>query len=126
MIGVEKNQKVIRLPRMSLMSRKCTVRADSNSANPNVSTSWINTATGNHASSRMLTGHWNQIMKTASIESPKKKCTMLESTVTIGSTSAGNRTFLMRFPPEINDPDDSSNDEANQVQGSNPQNRNNS
>ena len=49
---------------------------------------------------------------------------MFASTVTIGSTSAGNRTFLIRFPPAISVPDDSSSDDENQVQGRIPQNMN--
>ena len=47
---------------------------------------------------------------------------MLASTVTIGSTSAGNRTFLIRLPPAIRTFDDSSSDEENQVHGRMPQN----
>ncbi len=47
---------------------------------------------------------------------------MLASTVTIGSTSAGNSTFLIRLPPEISTPDDSSSDEENHVHGRMPQN----
>ena len=39
------------------------------------------------------------------MSSPRKKCTMFASTLTIGSTSAGNRTFLIRLPPAISDPD---------------------
>ena len=49
---------------------------------------------------------------------------MFDSTVTMGSTSAGNSTFLIRLPPEIRTLDDSSSDEENQVQGRRPQNRN--
>ena len=49
---------------------------------------------------------------------------MFASTVTIGSTSAGNRTFLIRLPPEISTPDDSISDEANHVHGRMPQNMN--
>ncbi len=54
---------------------------------------------------------------------PSRKCTMFDSTVTIGSTSAGNSTFLIRLPPEIRTPDDSRTDDENQVQGRMPQNR---
>jgi hypothetical protein len=53
----------------------------------------------------------------------KKKWTMLASAVTIGRTSAGNSTFLIRLPPEISTPADSLSDEANQVHGSRPQKR---
>ena len=42
---------------------------------------------------------------------------MFASTVTIGSTSAGNSTFLIRLPPAISTLDDSSSDEENQVHG---------
>ena len=51
---------------------------------------------------------------------------MFASTVTIGRISAGNRTFLIRLPPEISTPDDSSSDDENQVQGRRPQNMNSS
>ena len=47
---------------------------------------------------------------------------MFAVTVTIGRISAGNKTFLIRLPPEISTPDDSFSDAANQVQGSSPQN----
>ena len=47
--------------------------------------------------------------------SPRKKCTMFASTLTIGSTSAGNRTFLIRLPPAISEPDASVSDEAEPV-----------
>ncbi len=48
---------------------------------------------------------------------------MFASTVTMGSTSAGKRTFLIRFPPPISTLDDSRTDEENQVHGRMPQNR---
>ncbi len=48
---------------------------------------------------------------------------MFDSTVTIGRISAGKSTFLIRLPPEMSTPDDSSSDEENQVHGSRPQNR---
>ena len=47
---------------------------------------------------------------------------MFASTVTIGSTSAGNSTFLIRFPPAISVLDDSRIDEENHVHGRMPQN----
>ena len=47
---------------------------------------------------------------------------MFASTVTIGRISAGNRTFLIRLPPEISTPDDSASDEENHVHGRMPQN----
>src|SRR5579859_2704940 len=58
----------------------------------------------------------------ARIGSARKKCTMLAVTVTIGSTSAGKSTFLMRLPPEMSEPADSISDAENHVQGSSPQN----
>jgi hypothetical protein len=48
---------------------------------------------------------------------------MFERTVTMGSTSAGKRTFLIRFPLEMRTPDDSSTDEENHVHGRRPQKR---
>ncbi len=50
---------------------------------------------------------------------------MFVSTLTIGSTSAGNSTFLIRFPPAISEFADSESDEENQVHGRMPQNMNN-
>ena len=44
------------------------------------------------------------------------------STLTMGSTSAGKSTFLMRLPPEISTPADSVSADENQVQGSRPAN----
>tara|TARA_B100001013_G_C24539273_1_gene413941 strand:+ start:43 stop:225 length:183 start_codon:yes stop_codon:yes gene_type:complete len=55
----------------------------------------------------------------------KKKWNMFDSTATIGRISAGNNTFLMRFPPAISEFADSSKAELNQVHGNKPQNRNN-
>ena len=49
---------------------------------------------------------------------------MFASTVTIGRISAGNRTFLIRLPPEISTPDDSASEDENQVHGRMPQNMN--
>ena len=50
---------------------------------------------------------------------------MFASTLTMGRTSAGKRTFLMRLPPAINEPAASVSEDANQVQGRMPQNMNN-
>ena len=47
---------------------------------------------------------------------------MFASTLTIGSTSAGKSTFLIKLPPEINEPAASVSDEENQVHGRMPQN----
>src|SRR5262249_31640765 len=58
------------------------------------------------------------------IGKPRKKCTMFESTLTIGSTSAGNSTFLSSPPPLISTLEDSINDTENHVHGSRPQNMN--
>ena len=52
------------------------------------------------------------------------KCTMFARTLTIGSTSAGNRTFLIRLPPEIRDPAASVSEDENHVHGRMPQNMN--
>ena len=49
---------------------------------------------------------------------------MFVSTLTIGSTSAGKSTFLIRLPPAISDPAASVSDDANQVHGRMPQNMN--
>ena len=42
---------------------------------------------------------------------------MFASTLTIGRTSAGNSTFLIRLPPAISEPDASVSDDENQVHG---------
>ena len=49
---------------------------------------------------------------------------MFASTLTIGSTSAGNMTFLIRLPPAMSDPDASVSDAENHVHGRMPQNMN--
>ncbi len=49
---------------------------------------------------------------------------MFASTLTIGSTSAGNSTFLIRLPPAISEPAASDSDDENQVHGRMPQNMN--
>src|SRR3954468_7329076 len=123
MIGVAKNQNVIKLPRMSRTSRKCTVSADSSSAKPSVSINCTRTTTGNQANSSGVTGARYQARNSTRIDSPKKKCTMFDNTVTIGRISAGKSTFLIRLPPEISTPDDSRSEDENHVQGSRPQKR---
>ncbi len=50
---------------------------------------------------------------------------MFAHTATIGRTSAGNSTFLIRFPPAINEPAASFSDVENQFHGRMPQSRNN-
>src|SRR6476646_10277304 len=124
MIGVAKNQSVIRFASMSLMSRKCTVSAESISANPRVRTYCTSTTNGNHTSSPAVSGARNHTRKNTRIGSARKKCTVFAVTVTIGRISAGNRTFLIRLPPEMSTPDDSMSDAENHVHGSNPQNMN--
>src|SRR5712692_8155732 len=124
MIGVAKNQNVIRFDRMSLMSRKCTVSDERMNARPRVSVNCTTRTRGNQASSDSDSGRWKYSRNTARIDRPKPKCTMLASTVTIGSTSAGNITFLIRFPPAISTFADSLSDDENHVQGSSPQKRN--
>ena len=47
---------------------------------------------------------------------------MFASTLTSGSTSAGNRTFLIRLPPAISEPAASVSEVANQFHGRMPQN----
>ena len=49
---------------------------------------------------------------------------MFASTLTSGSTSAGNSTFLIRLPPAMSDPAASVSDDENQVHGRMPQNMN--
>ena len=58
------------------------------------------------------------------IGKPKKKCTMFAITLTIGSTSAGKRTFLIKLPPAISAPEASVSDAENQFHGRMPQNMN--
>ena len=53
------------------------------------------------------------------------KCARFASTDTIGSTSAGNSTFLIRLPPEMSTLADSVSDELNHVHGRMPQKKNN-
>src|ERR1043166_1055831 len=124
MMGVAKNHSVRTFERMSLMSRKCTVSAERISAQDSVNRYCTSTTTGNHASSPAVSGARYTMRKITRIGSARKKCTMLAVTVTIGSTSAGKRTFLMRLPPEMSEPDDSINDAENHVHGSSPQNMN--
>jgi hypothetical protein len=49
---------------------------------------------------------------------------MFASTVTIGRISAGNRTFLIRLPPEMRTFAASVSDDENHVHGRMPQNMN--
>src|SRR5262249_51709438 len=108
--------------RMSRMSRKCTVSDERISAQPSVNTNCTATTSGKHRSSGRVSGAANQIRKKTRIGSARKKWTMFAVTVTTGRISAGNSTFLIRFPPEISTPDDSIKDEANHVHGRRPQN----
>src|SRR4051812_3198742 len=124
MIGVAKNQNVRKFESRSRTSRKCTVSAESSSARPTVKTSWTATTTGNQRSSSRLTPLWKPTLNAARITSPKQKCTIVASTLTIGSTSAGKSTFLIRLPPATSDTADSLSDVANHVHGNRPQNRN--
>src|SRR5215813_13852477 len=122
MIGVAKNQSVRTLASRSRMSLKCTASADNASARPSVKINCTRTTTGNHGSDHGFGKCWNAIMNAASIKSPRAKWTMFARTLTIGSTSAGNKTFLMRLPPLINDEVASVRDAANHVHGRRPQN----
>src|SRR5438093_9366045 len=121
MIGVAKNHKRSTFARMSRMSRKWTASAATKSARAVVKTSWTSTATGNHAKCHSV-GGLKMIRNRIRIGRPRKKCTMFASTLTIGSTSAGNITFLIRLPPEMSEPDASVSDAENQVHGRMPQN----
>ena len=56
--------------------------------------------------------------------SPRRKWTRFARTVTVGSTSAGKSTFLIRLPLAMMTPDDSASEAENQVQGRIPQKRN--
>src|SRR5882724_1417619 len=112
MIGVAKNQRVRMFDRMSRMSRKCTVSADRINAQASVKMNCTATTSGKHSSSGTVNGALNQIRKNTRIGSARKKWIMFAVTVTIGRISAGNRTFLIRLPPEISTPDDSVSDEA--------------
>src|SRR2546423_12964530 len=125
MIGVAKNQSVRMFDRMSRISRKCTVRAERKSAHPRVKINCTATTSGKQSSSGIVSGAENQIRKNTRIGRARKKWIMFAVTVTIGSTSAGNSTFLIKLPPEISTPDDSMRDEENHVHGSSPQNMNN-
>ena len=49
---------------------------------------------------------------------------MFASTLTIGSTSAGNSTFLIRLPPAISELEASVSDAENQVHGRMPHSMN--
>ena len=49
---------------------------------------------------------------------------MFARTLTIGSTSAGNSTFLIRLPPAMSDPEASVSDAENQVHGRMPHSMN--
>src|SRR5581483_12397 len=60
-------------------------------------------------------------MNAARISRPRQKCTMFANTLTMGSTSAGNSTFLIRLPPVISAPLASMSDAENHVHGSRPQ-----
>ena len=88
------------------MSRKCTVSADSDQRSADGEDQLHEhrdrepeqvARVGQCADSRSGTA--------IRIGRPRKKCTMFASTLTIGSTSAGNSTFLIRLPPEISEPD---------------------
>ena len=111
---------------MSLMSRKCTVSADTISASADASAA--NCTQHDDRKPEQL----GELQRRAVVDQerapesagPRKKCTMFASTVTIGRISAGNSTFLIRLPPEISTFADSSSDEENHVHGRMPQNMN--
>src|SRR5689334_6163483 len=93
------------------------------SASAQVNTSCTSTTTGSHTKCQAVGGRKisNEIRR---IGSPRKKCTMFASTLTIGRISAGNRTFLIKLPPAMSAPDASISDEENHVHGKMPQNMN--
>src|SRR2546428_502298 len=124
MIGVAKNHSVSRFARMSRMSRKWTVNAESTRASAMVNSSCTKTMIGNQSSSPAVSGARYQIKNAARIGSPSRKWIMFASTVTIGRISAGKSTFLIRLLPAIRTPADSVNDDENHVHGRIPQNMN--
>src|ERR1043166_9128371 len=124
MIGVAKYQSVRMFARMSRMSRKWTVSAARIKPHASVKMYCTTTTSGKHSSSGTVKGAWDTIRKTARIGSAKMKWTMFAVTVTIGNTSAGKSTFLIRLPPAMSTPDDSMSDAENHVQGRSPQNMN--
>jgi len=89
-----------------------------------VKISCTRTATGNHARSHTSGGCRYRIKKRITIGSARKKCTMFASTLTMGRTSAGKSTFLIRLPPAISEPEASVSEAANQVHGRMPHNMN--
>ena len=113
MIGVAKNHSVSRLPSRSLRSRKCTVSAETSSARPEGEHQLHEHDHRKPAAARAGRAAAGSRSGTAArIGRPRKKWTMFARTVTIGSTSAGKSTFLIRFPPAISVPDDSSSDDG--------------
>ena len=125
MIGVAKNQNDSRFERMSRMSRKWTVSADRISAQPGVK---IELHHHDQRETQQLADRQRRVEVDQEHDQDRQRrgrngsCSPV--TVTIGRISAGNRTFLIRLPPEISTPDDSVSDAANQVHGSSPQNMN--
>ena len=89
---------------MSRMSRKCTVSADRSSARPSVKHQLHEH--DDRKPEQVRAGRAGADSRSGTptrIGRPRKKCTMFASTLTIGSTSAGNSTFLIRLPPAISD-----------------------
>ena len=107
---------------MLWMSRKCTVSAETMRARPIVSTSCTAIGRGSRrAEERRRPYHSRTPSRTGS---PSTKCARFAKTVTTGRTSAGNRTFLMRLPPEMSTPAASVSEDCSQVQGRIPQKKN--
>ena len=110
---------------MSRMSRKCTVSADSSSAKPSVRISCTSDRRPGTTRARRRSaaaGSRSGSRRGSAARGRSGPCS--PGRVTIGRISAGNRTFLIRLPPEIRTPADSFSDEENQVHGRMPQNMN--
>ena len=106
MIGVAKNQNISTFARMSRMSRKCTVSAARDQRQRRREDELDehghrkpDQVPARRASAGRRSG------TPIRIGSPRKKWTMFASTLTSGSTSAGNSTFLIRLPPAMSEPD---------------------
>ena len=106
------------------MSRKNVVSAASSSASPAVNTSWMSDDDGEPEEIREIRRVLEVEQEAHEDRQAQRKCTMFDSTLTSGSTSAGNITLRIRFAPATSDAEPSLSDEENQVHGRMPQNRN--
>jgi hypothetical protein len=121
MTGVAKNHRCSRWPTMFWMSRKCTVRAERKKARPSERTSWTRIGSGSRSAVHASLPF--QARKANRIGRPSRKCARFASTVTVGRTSAGKSTFLIRLPLAMMTPEDSASEPWSQVQGRMPQKR---